>query len=64
MSSRTPGWIPLVYKIHSSRLILMGNKSEGLIRNDDEEEQNPQIPIYKLRSGPINEYNMNISAST
>jgi hypothetical protein len=31
--------LPTVYKIHSSRLILLGNRPEGLIPNAEEEEE-------------------------
>jgi hypothetical protein len=35
----TPGGLPAVYKAHNSRLILMGNRPEVLIRKVEEEEE-------------------------
>jgi hypothetical protein len=34
-----PRRLPTVCKIHSSRLILMGNRPEGVIRTVEEEEE-------------------------
>jgi hypothetical protein len=31
--------LPAVYKVHSYKLILMGNRQEGLIRKVEEEEE-------------------------
>jgi hypothetical protein len=49
------GIISIVYEIHTSRLILIGNRTEGLIGKAEEEEEE-DIYFTSRIQGPLNSW--------